>query len=169
MSSQSDNLDLSPEELRAELEYVHQQKARFKLDGVELENLKPGDVIPCEDPSFLTFPTGAQREEIEFRYDLICPELLRRLAIVLYQGAIKYAPDNWARGLPYHDMLNHLIRHVSMYAKGLKDEDHLGHALANIMFLIHFEEECHCDQTRQENEARFDRTGSSPNPRRDGD
>ena len=36
-------------------------------------------------------------------------------------------------GLPMENILNHAMRHIVLYMEGDRDEDHLGHAAANLM------------------------------------
>ena len=85
-----------------------------------------------------SFETGAQRDSREGkgRYDLIAPEFLSRLAIVLEAGAYKYKERNWEKGIPLSRTFDSLIRHLYQWMAGSRDEDHLGHAAANLMFLI---------------------------------
>jgi len=88
------------------------------------------------------FETGAVRspDADGERFDLISPIALRRLAEVCAEGATKYGDFNWERGMPIADLLNHGLRHLSLYLGGNRDEDHLGHALWNVAAAIHSEE-----------------------------
>ena len=74
------------------------------------------------------------------RYDLITPIGLRRLAETYAEGACKYEPHNWRKGIPASQMLNHAIRHVVMYLQGDAQEDHLAHAAWNLLTLCDYEE-----------------------------
>lgn len=90
------------------------------------------------------FATGAVRDSMheKGRYDLISPIMERRLAIVLQKGAEKYGPRNWEKGIPLSKIFDPLRRHLAQWLNGEEDEDHLGHAICNLMFLIHTEEKC---------------------------
>lgn len=95
----------------------------------------------CKDDK-KTFSTGAvrSRDADRERYDLISPIGIRRLAMTYAEGAIKYGVNNWQKGIPLSDLLNHAIRHIYMYLGGDRSEDHLGHAIWNIVTACHFEE-----------------------------
>lgn len=78
-------------------------------------------------------------------YTLICPEALKSLAITMEEGASHYGKHNWTKGIPNSNSLNHALSHLQEYLAGDRKEDHLGHALANISFIIHFNKGCQCD------------------------
>jgi len=89
-----------------------------------------------------TFPSGAVRSSDAdgTRFDLITPIGLRRLAETCAEGARKYGPYNWQKGIPASVMLNHAIRHIYLYLQGDDAEDHLIHAAWNLLAVAHFEE-----------------------------
>lgn len=89
-----------------------------------------------------TFDTGAVRsvDADNVRYDLITPVGLRRLAETYKEGAIKYGVDNWKKGFPISECLNHAMKHIEQYRDGDVSEDHLAHAVWNLMTIMHFEE-----------------------------
>jgi hypothetical protein len=88
-----------------------------------------------------TFSTGAVRgtDVDHVRYDLITPVGLRRLAETYAEGAKKYAPRNWEKGIPASNLLNHLINHIEQWRSGDRSEDHLAHAAWGLFALMHFE------------------------------
>lgn len=90
--------------------------------------------------SRVEFNKGAVRESDEGkpRFSLIPPGALKRVAMVFTKGAKKYAPHNWL-GLPTSRSLDSAIRHIEQYRAGEKDEDHLAHAITNLMFIMHQE------------------------------
>lgn len=94
------------------------------------------------------FPSGAVRDirEGKGRYDLLSPLALHRLAVVMEKGAAKYSAHNWAKGMPIDRCLDSGIRHIYQYLRGLRDEDHLGQGMANLMFATHFDELGHTVQ-----------------------
>lgn len=93
-------------------------------------------------PDMTRFETGAVRstDANDVRYDLISPIGLRRLAETYAEGAKKYAPNNWLNGIPASDCLNHAMRHIELWRFGDRSEDHLAHAVWNLMAIQHFEE-----------------------------
>jgi hypothetical protein len=91
---------------------------------------------------FRRFSTGAVRstDADAERYDLISPIGLRRLARVYAQGATKYGPRNWEKGMPVDVVLNHGLRHLNRYQAGDRTEDHLGKIAWAMFALMHYEE-----------------------------
>jgi hypothetical protein len=86
-----------------------------------------------------TFSTGAVRsnDADEERWDLISPTGLRAIAKTCAEGAKKYKPWNWEKGMEVSGILNHCIRHIYLWLDGDRTEDHLGHAGWNILAAIH--------------------------------
>jgi hypothetical protein len=93
-------------------------------------------------PELKQFGTGATRttDGDDTRYDLITPIGLRHLAETYAEGFKKYGADNWKKGIPNSNLLNHAIRHIELWREGDRSEDHLAHAAWNLFTLIHFEE-----------------------------
>jgi hypothetical protein len=60
------------------------------------------------------------------------------------EGAAKYGKHNWTKGIPNSNSLNHALDHLNAYLAGDRGEDHLGHVLANVSFIIHFNHNCDC-------------------------
>lgn len=87
------------------------------------------------------FASGAVRgtDANSTRYDLISPHILTAMAEAYAEGAIKYGDDNWLKGIPSKDLLNHALRHIVLWQSGDNSEDHLGHAMWNIGAIIHFQ------------------------------
>ena len=88
------------------------------------------------------YDTGAVRDVrvSKGRYDLISPLALKRIAVHLEKGAIKYSARNWEQGFPFTRMLDSAKRHLEQYHEGDRDEDHLAAACFNAMAMMHFEE-----------------------------
>lgn len=80
------------------------------------------------------FDTGSQRDtrEGKGRYDLIPWMAIKRWAIKMEQGAVKYGERNWELGQPLSRYYDSAIRHTSQWFAGERDEDHLAAALFNI-------------------------------------
>jgi len=93
------------------------------------------------------FASGAIRssDADDFRYDLISPHALCRLAATYKEGEDKYPSDptthqpNWKRGMPISSLMNHAIKHLYDYLAGGTDEDNLAHATWNIFAVMDFE------------------------------
>ncbi len=88
------------------------------------------------------YGSGAVRESRakKGRFDLLSPIALRRLAIVCEKGALKYQERNWEKGMPISRLLDSALRHINQYVEGYRDEDHLAHAMWNLMAALHFDE-----------------------------
>lgn len=88
------------------------------------------------------FETGSVRDQGEGKgsYELISPYAIDRLAKRLEYGKDHYGVRNWEKGQPFGRVLQSTLRHLNQYLMGKTNEDHLGAAFTNIMFLIHFEE-----------------------------
>ncbi len=87
------------------------------------------------------FKTGAVRCKLDtVRYDLISPQGLRRLAETYAEGAMKYTEHNWRKGIPYSNLINHMLQHINLYLAGDRTEDHLAHAAFGLFAIMEFEE-----------------------------
>jgi len=87
------------------------------------------------------FASGAVRKKLDdVRYDLISPFGLRRLAMTYAGGAKKYGDHNWRKGIPFSNLLNHVLSHITLYLAGENGEDHLAHAAFGLFALMEFEE-----------------------------
>lgn len=78
--------------------------------------------------------------EGKLQWSLVDFPSLEPMVEVLGYGSLKYAPDNWKRGLPVRKQIDSLLRHVTAIASGVElDEEsglsHIGHAQCNLMFL----------------------------------
>lgn len=73
--------------------------------------------------------------------ELVPPEFIEEIALVLGHGAKKYGRDDWRKGLPWTRIYGSTMRHLLLWARG-EDLDresgmsHLAHAATNVMFLI---------------------------------
>ena len=96
--------------------------------------------LPKADPFHEDLPTmvnehGGKQSQIPGRFDLIPPEALALVAIVLHEGAEKYGENNW-KLIDDASHLNHAIRHAFAYlASG--EQHHLSHAACRILFALH--------------------------------
>lgn len=90
---------------------------------------------------------GMKFDDDKVRLDLIDPEFIEGVGLVLTFGAKKYGPNNWQ---DVEDAVNRYyaatLRHLMAYRSGdVNDAEsgisHLFHAACNLMFLAHFERE----------------------------
>ena len=93
------------------------------------------------------FETGAIRDggDGKPRLDLIPFECLDRVGIWYGLGAEKYGDNNWRKGQTTSRVFASMMRHISKYAQGNREEDHLSAIVWNafaIMFNeIHYKED----------------------------
>ncbi len=74
------------------------------------------------------------------RYDLISPIAMQRLADHYENGATKYDPRNWEKGMPLSVFLDSMERHLTKFREGHREEDHMSAVGWNAFGLIHTEE-----------------------------
>lgn len=99
------------------------------------ETLRPGD-----DPS----KKGVKFDNGKTRYDLLPPEGVDAVAVILTYGAQKYAARNWEQGMDWSRPFSAALRHLFAWWGGEKTDpdtgkSHLWHAATNIFFLIAYE------------------------------
>lgn len=87
------------------------------------------------------YETGATRGAVAERYDLLPAAGLRRGAMAMARGAQNHGERNWMKGIPVEHCLNHAMKHIVQYLAGDGSEDHLGHAVANLMMACHFDDQ----------------------------
>lgn len=89
--------------------------------------------------------TAARANGGKTRYDLLPLGLLKPVCDVLEYGERKYAKWNWTRGMNWSHCYASIMRHLEAWNRGedLDSESglpHLGHVMANIVFLTHYAE-----------------------------
>ncbi len=74
-------------------------------------------------------PTGAVRSSDANSLDFTSLPLVGLIGVArtAAEGASKYGRHNYLKGFPVHDLLNHAIRHITMYLLGDRSEPHLEH------------------------------------------
>lgn len=88
--------------------------------------------------------TGARFNDGKARFDLVPLTSLEGAARVFEVGAKKYAPWNWAKGMPWSVPYACLMRHMEAWYRG-EDVDpetgqsHISHAMCNLIMLAHYE------------------------------
>lgn len=77
-------------------------------------------------------PVGLRYDEGKIRFDLIPREWEFGLAHLLTQGAKKYAPNNWKKGMAWSKVLASLRRHLDRWLSGENYDEETGahHLLA---------------------------------------
>ena len=92
-------------------------------------------------------PSGLKYDDGKLQYGLIPPIATKSLAQVLTFGAAKYAPNSWQTVKDgERRYLDALYRHLEAYRSGESTDSesglsHLAHAITNVAFLLHFEQE----------------------------
>ena len=88
------------------------------------------------------FPTGSQRDSSENKprmellpYDI----LMERIAPLYASGAAAYGDNDWRKGQPSSAVFGSLMRHLTKWQKGERDEDHLAAVVWNALALINNE------------------------------
>ena len=122
--------------------------------GLSTENLRLDaysvSVPYIDEPSSFTVvekPGGLKYDDGKLQYGLIPPIATKSLAQVLTFGAAKYAPNSWQTVQDgERRYLDALYRHLEAYRTGESTDSesglsHLAHAITNVAFLLHFEQE----------------------------
>jgi len=88
--------------------------------------------------------SGARANKGKISLSLVPIHLLAGCARVFMSGAIKYAPYNWTKGMPWSDAFDPLFRHLIKWWYLGEDidlesgEHHLDHILCNLFMLKHY-------------------------------
>jgi hypothetical protein len=89
-------------------------------------------------------PEKATSSQIAYRYDLIPPCFLKRVAARFFLGSKQHAEYNWRKGLYNLDFvqarINHLQSHLQDYLQGVNlDDDNLAAIAWGVAMLMEFE------------------------------
>jgi hypothetical protein len=89
---------------------------------------------------------GVKHDEGKNRLDLIHPEFLHELGLVMTDGAKEYGDYNWMKGMDWGRVLGALKRHINAWHAGEEcaldsGHHHMAHAAACCMFLMIYERE----------------------------
>ncbi len=84
--------------------------------------------------------------EGKIRWSLVHWKSLVPMVKVLEFGALKYAPNNWKRGLIKKEILESIMRHLTALMDGEENcsesnLSHMGHIQCNAMFYNYFDDE----------------------------
>ena len=82
---------------------------------------------------------GVKADQGKLQWHLLPLQYLRGVVRVMMKGALKYAPNNWRRGMPWSQPINALQRHIDAWQSGEDcdpetGEHHLDHAMCCLMF-----------------------------------
>ncbi len=96
--------------------------------------------------SSLSYNMDPEKGGIKHDGEKLCWHLLpfgatAEVVAVLQYGAEKYAPFNWAKGMPYSRCFNSAQRHMTAWLAGEEADpetglSHLAHAACNLLFLL---------------------------------
>lgn len=80
----------------------------------------------------------------KLRWNLVDFKSVEEMLKVLEFGAVRYAPDNWKKGLNKEEILESTQRHlVELFNNNTIDDDsklhHMGHIMCNAMFYLFHE------------------------------
>ena len=95
-------------------------------------------VIHGDGGSIEEYEGGGKRGVVAERYDLVPPIGIQQVAVAMAEGAARYGDLNW-HGLPISNCTNHALKHIYQWIDGNRDEDHLGHAAANLLMAAELE------------------------------
>ena len=100
--------------------------------------MKKEQFITKDSGKRVTFKSGFNRDiaENKPRYDLIPPNILKRLAEVYTRGSFKYGDNNWQKAETeeeYQRFVGSGYRHFEQWRNGERDEDHAMQAVWNII------------------------------------
>lgn len=101
-----------------------------------------------------TNENGGMQSALETRYDLIPPEVLKRIAKVYAGGARKYAPNNW-KLIDSESHLNHMLNHIHDFRISGNPEDAEHAACRMTMWLYMLESEGKLGGTDDSTEKRY--------------
>lgn len=94
------------------------------------------------ESSIRTFSTGSKRSSDvdDFRFDLISPIGIARLARRCATGAERYGEHNWLKGQPYSSVINHMEAHLNKFKLGDTSDDNLAAIAWGAFALMTYEE-----------------------------
>ena len=93
-----------------------------------------------KDAEIVVNKNGGKQSKSPFRFDLIPPEAMFKLAEVLAYGAERYTPNNW-RLIPRHKHLNHALVHAFAYMAGDTTDEHFEHFLCRVVMAASVKEQ----------------------------
>ena len=124
-----ENQDFAERFIRLEIEN-NAELASHNYGNYNIEGLGPD--APLADDGL--------QSKTEYRFDLVPPLAIAKVASVLYGGAVKYGSNSWLRLDNPSTHINHCLGHIAAYTAGDTQEgtpeDHLYHALCRLLFAV---------------------------------
>ena len=127
--------------LKAALSYDQRHHNALPVERPIEQVLQESDRALKDSGKRQEFSTGSRRDSRQGkgRFDLLfmgMAEALRRMAVLLERGAVKYDERNWEKGQPISRYLDSAVRHLHRAAQGQVDEDHLVQAAWNCLAAV---------------------------------
>ena len=99
----------------------------------------PKSKEPTPTVPHVAFETGAVRgtDHADCNVALIPSEAIRAIGRAFAEGTKKYGRDNWLKGMPQTNLIQHAQEHIMSFLDGDESEEHLGHALWNLAVAAH--------------------------------
>lgn len=88
-----------------------------------------------KDAPITTNASGGKQSDPCCAFHLLDAHAMMALANVTYEGAKKYARDNW-RLISKEEHINHALTHLFAHLAGDRQDDHLEHALCRVMMAL---------------------------------
>lgn len=87
------------------------------------------------------FNSGALRDDATNKppMELLPFDLLERVSVWYGMGAEKYGANNWRKGQSIKHCVGSILRHLSKYIRGERDEDHLAAIVFNALSIMNVE------------------------------
>lgn len=113
-------------------EAVKERDALDKKAQEEEDSFRMQKAVEAAKEVIETNAKGGMNSKIQGRFDLLPPVAIERLAMVLEEGATKYADNNW-RKVDIQDHINHALRHLMLFMRPtVNHEEHLTHAFTRL-------------------------------------
>lgn len=89
-----------------------------------------------------TASSGAVRDNADNKplMELLPLDLLMRVSAWYTLGAKKYGDNNWLKGQPQSWCVGSILRHLTKYCMGMRDEDHLSAIVFNALSMMNVDE-----------------------------
>lgn len=103
------------------------------------------------------YPSGMRRdtEDNKPRYDLIYHPMIKRLALLMSRGAVKYGQNNWQKANSIEELIRFkasFLRHVNQFANyDDTEEDHAAAILFNIGAILYLSDKLGIEDISMQN------------------
>jgi hypothetical protein len=97
-----------------------------------------------DNDEIVTNEQGGKQSKLEYAFELMPPEALKRVAHVLYTGKLKYGANNWQNIPDAKEHLGRAMYHITQAIEGRDhSEDHMANAICRLMFAVWCEDTNH--------------------------